>query len=204
MRQCNPRPKDQRKVPIPDELRESLREVREVIDEAERDPDDMPIDFEDAIQVGAICGGRVGEDNRPFEFTYFPAGDRKYGRWFLVLHETEIEDIADGVISELTMYCCTSPDCHCKFRDESETCVFCDYEDDAETVSLNQQLAALAQTVNSKKEWVAGYLRIKPNASGASLIGDYNPIDGLGDRLGWFSTPEAQELIDQLRSESGS
>ena len=35
-----------------------------------------------------------------------------------------------------------------------------------------------------------------------SLIGDYNPMDGLGDRLGWFSPDEAQELIDKVRAQN--
>jgi len=202
IRKLNPQTKDRRKVPIPYELRESMREVREVIKEADRDPDDLPIDFDDAIQVGAVCGGRIGSADRPFEFTYYPDGDRRHGRWFFGLHETEIEDIADGLMSEITMYCCTSPDCRCKFRDESETCFFCDYEDDAETITIKQQLNELAKTVTSKEEWVTGYSRIKPEASGMSLIGDYNPIDGLGDRLGWLSPSEAQELIDAIRSQA--
>jgi hypothetical protein len=107
-------------------------------------------------------------------------------------------------MAEITMYCCTSPDCRSKFRDESETCFFCDYEDDAETVALKQQLNELATTVNSKEEFVAGYLMIKPDATSASLIGDYNPIDGLGERLGWFSPSEARQLIDKIRSEKQS
>ena len=48
------------------------------------------------------------------------------------------------------------------------------------------------KTVNTKEEWIAGYLREKPDATGASVIADFNPIEGLGEqRLGWFSFPEA-------------
>lgn len=39
MRKLKPRPKDRRKVAIPDELRESLREVFELIQQARHDPD---------------------------------------------------------------------------------------------------------------------------------------------------------------------
>lgn len=202
MRNPKPQPKDKCKVSIPQELRESMREAHEIIQDAERDPEENPIDFGDAIQVGAICGGRIGSTKRPFQFTYFPVGDTQRGRWFLNLHVTEIEDIADGVMTDITMFCCTSSDCRCKFRDESDTCFFCDYEDDIETAALKEKLNELVNTVASKEEFVAGYLKIKPNATSVSLIGDYNPIEGIGERLGWFSSSEAQQLIDQIRSES--
>src|SRR5215475_434975 len=94
-RRLETRVKDRRKVPIPSELRESLREVFELIQEAKRDPD-INLDFGDAIQVGAVCGGRYGKKARPYVLTYFPEGDADKGRWFLTLHRTEVEDIGDG------------------------------------------------------------------------------------------------------------
>lgn len=60
MRRLQPRPKERRKVAIPAELRESLREVFELIRRAKTDPD-IVLDYDDAIQVGAVCGGRYGE-----------------------------------------------------------------------------------------------------------------------------------------------
>jgi hypothetical protein len=118
-------PKERRLVPIPDDLRDNMREVYELVQRARRDPD-VAIDYDDAIQVGGLCGGRTGERKRPFEFTYRPEGDEKRGRWYLTLHPLEIEDIADGRITEILMYCCTSPDCRCKFREADERCSFCD------------------------------------------------------------------------------
>ena len=193
-----PKPKERRKVPIPAELRDSLLEVFELIQQAKHDPD-IVLDYDDAIQVGAVCGGRYGKKPRPYVLTYFPEGEGKRGRWYLTLHRTEIEDIRDGRMTEITMFCCSSPECHCKFREEKENCFFCDYEDDAETRSSQARLEALAQTVNTKEEWIAGYLREKPDATAASVIADYNPIEGLGDRLGWFSFPEADALIAKIR-----
>jgi hypothetical protein len=58
-------------VPIPDELRESLRQIHELIQRAKHDPD-IALDFDDAIQVGAVCGGRCGTKQRPYELTYHP------------------------------------------------------------------------------------------------------------------------------------
>ena len=123
----HPRPKDRRKAPIPDELRESLREVLELIRQAKRDPE-VDLDYDDAIQVGgAICGGRYGDKRRPYVLTYYPEGNRDRGKWFLALHRTEIEDISDGIMNEITMYCCVSPNCQCKFRQEDDHCGNCDY-----------------------------------------------------------------------------
>jgi hypothetical protein len=195
-----PKPKEHRKVPIPAELRDSLREVLGLIQQAKHDPEFM-LDYDDAIQIGAVCGGRYGEKARPYVLTYFPEGQEKRGRWYLTLHRTEIEDIADGRLTEIMMFCCTSPECRRKFREEKESCLFCDYVDDAETQNLQARLEALARTVNTKEEWIAGYLREKRDATAASVIGDYNFIEGLGERLGWFSFSEAEALIGKVRSQ---
>jgi hypothetical protein len=132
LRQLRPKPKDRRKVTIPDDLRDSLRDVFELIRQARRDPE-INLDFDDAIQVGEVCGGRYGTKQRPFVLTYYPPGDERRGRWFLTLHPTEIEDIADGVMSEITMNCCVSPDCRCKFREGDVPCDLCDYRNDDAT-----------------------------------------------------------------------
>lgn len=129
MRKLHPKPKDRRKVAIPFELRESLHEVYELICEAKRDPD-INLDFDDAIQVGAVCGGRYGKKPRPYVLTYYPEGDRDRGRWELTLHRTEIEDIGDGRMTEITLFCCASADCRSKFREADESCFYCDYVDD--------------------------------------------------------------------------
>ncbi len=53
------------KVTIPEELRDSLREVHEVIRAARHDPD-IHLDFDDAIQVERICSGRTPADRKRF------------------------------------------------------------------------------------------------------------------------------------------
>ena len=130
-RLLKPRPKEQRSEPVPDDLRASLREVWQVVQEAARNPD-LRIDYGDAIQVGNVCGGWIGKGLRPLVLTYYPPGDADRGRWFLTLHSTEIEDIADGVLSSLPMYGCTSPDCRCKFREPDDHCSNCDYVSEPE------------------------------------------------------------------------
>jgi hypothetical protein len=155
VRRFVPKPKDRRKVPIPSELRDSMRDVFELVEHAKHDRD-IAIGYDDAIQVGAVCGGRCGTKGRPFTFTYYPEGDQKRGRWNLTLHKLEIEDIGDGRMTEITMYCCTAPDCRTKSREDNVPCFFCDYEDDAETVAYKARLEALAQKVSTKEEWIAG------------------------------------------------
>ena len=199
MRRKDVKPKDRRKVPIPDELRESLREVHEFLRETKRG-DDSPIDFDDAIQIGRVCGGQVGTDARPYVFAFYPSDDKRRGMWYLTLDSTEIEDIGDGRMTEITMFCCTSPDCRTKFREPDEDCFYCDLEDDEETKAFQTQLTQLAASVTSKEEWVSGYVAIKPNASGMEMIGDYNSIENLGGRLGWFTFSEAQEMIQKAQS----
>src|SRR5437879_1131098 len=103
MRRLQPKPKDRRKVAIPAELQDSLQKVFELIQQAKNDPD-IVLDYDDAIQVGAVCGGRYGKEPRPYVLTYYPEGDAERGRWLLTLHRTEIEDIGDGRMAEITMY----------------------------------------------------------------------------------------------------
>lgn len=88
------------------------------------------VDYDDAIQCGCLIGGRVGSRKRPFEFTYYVDGDRSpKSRWHLALHPLEMEDIADGCTTELSLYCCKSPDCNHKSTDPDALCD-CDYVDD--------------------------------------------------------------------------
>jgi len=140
MRRLQPCQKDRRKVRIPDELRESLRQVHELVVQAKRDPD-IRLDYDDAIQVGAVCGGQCGKKPRPYEFTYYPESDSERGRWYFALDHTEIEDIGDGRMTEIAMYCCTSPDCRSKFRDADTHCFYCDYFDDPEYGTFEFPLA---------------------------------------------------------------
>jgi hypothetical protein len=146
LRRLQPIPKDRRKVPIPPELRESLREVFELIQEAKNDPD-IVLDYGDAIQVGAVCGGRYGKKPRPYVLTYYPEGERERGRWFLTFHRTEIEDIGDGRVAEIMLYCCSSPECRCKFREAEQHCFYCDYADDPNygTFAFPEARSRLAQ-----------------------------------------------------------
>jgi hypothetical protein len=130
MRTLTPRPKERRRVPIPPDLRESLRELAELIEEAKHDPEVLP-GYDDAIQFPRLCGGMLGKKHRPFVLTYFPE-DGVRVQWQLTLHASEIEDIGDGVQTELLLYCCADPECGCKFREADDHCFVCDYTETKE------------------------------------------------------------------------
>ncbi len=196
------RAKELRSMPIPETLRLSMFEAHKLLREAEQNPD-INLYFDDSIQVGAICGGYLGEGARPYAVTYFCPEHPERGEWELTLDREEIAAIADGRMKEIEMYCCTAPECHRKFREEEDTCDDCDYyEDDAEELSRWERLRAVSARARSKKEWLTEYLKIVPDPDGRLVFHYYNHIPGPGDRLGWFSFPEIAEIIREIRAES--
>lgn len=131
MRKLRPQPKERRKVPIPEELRAAMGEAFEQI-ERSKGNDEFRVDYDDAIQALCLIGGKCGKKPRPFQLTYWPTGDKARGKWELELAECEIEDIGDGRMTEILLYCCTASDCRMKFRTPDATCFYCDYSDDPE------------------------------------------------------------------------
>ena len=96
MRRLNVQPKDHRLVSIPEHLRDGMREVHQLLQDAENDPD-IAVDYDDAIQVPGLCGGRYRKGKRPFGFLYYPENGGKRDRWYLTLHPLEIEDISEVI-----------------------------------------------------------------------------------------------------------
>ena len=128
MLRTRPQPKQRHRVPVPEELRRSMIEVRDILANHDRDPDDVMIGFDDAIQTEHLIGGMTGADPRPLEFTFHPPGDA--GTWQFALHPLEVDDIAEGVMVDLLLYCCTNPACGAKFGNDKEICCRCDVIDD--------------------------------------------------------------------------
>lgn len=175
MRRCQPRPKRQELTPIPDALRESLRDAWYFIRESETDPT-IQVDYDDAIQITNLCGGRTGEGKRPFEFTYYHQDENgTTSNWYLALHSLEIEDIADGVLTSIKLYVCETPVCGHKSSDPNDTCE-CDYIDDPHfgNIPFPAASATLAQlgidgiTADSNKVEVIRVLG-KPSESGGGV-----------------------------------
>jgi hypothetical protein len=126
MGQWKCKPKIKKAIPIPPEMQDAMREVVELVAESERNPNDVNnIDFDDAIQIGGLCGGRDRRENPPFYFSWHPGNSRRC-RWYFSLHEFEIENIADGNLTELPLFACDSSDCQCGDEDPDFKCFHCD------------------------------------------------------------------------------
>ncbi len=170
-----PKEKVRETIPVPPELRSALCEVWELVQQAERDPDEFELDFDDAIQVPHVCGGRYGEGLRPYVLSYYPPSQSE-GRWQLEFAECEIEDIADGVQHELSLYRCADPDCSFKSNRKSALCSHCDYVPDDAFAELppaeaGPRLAAL------------GMEGVHEASSRAEIIGLFgDPQDSGGDQ----------------------
>lgn len=172
VRRLQSKPKDSRKVSIPHELRDSLLDVFELIQQAKNDPD-INLDYDDAIQVGAVCGGRYGKKPRVYVLTYFPQGDAERGRWFLTFDLTEIEDINDGHLTELMLHCCTSSDCRCKFREPDDHCFHCDYAEDP-----NYGTFAFPDAAFKLSE--RGIARLSEDSAKEDVVSELGAPDGFG------------------------
>ncbi len=137
--------------------------------------------------------------------TYFPTGDAERGRWFLTLHTTEIEGIADGRITELALHCCTAGGCRSKFCEAGEHCFFCDYADDPAygTFAFPEALARLTErgvtglSAESTRDDVAAALG-PPDAAGG---GTTHPP--LGYVWPWivYQRPDCQLRFEFSRSD---
>ncbi len=87
------------RVTVSPELQADMREVCEYLDEVADDPDEN-IDFDDAIQVGSLCGGRLDCRRDTYLFSYHQDnGDV----WSFKAPRTILDGIADGSIDKLTV-----------------------------------------------------------------------------------------------------
>jgi hypothetical protein len=118
-----PQPKVLRRLPVPLELRSFLSAVH--LDLRSGCRDDLS-GADDQFQCRYAYGGRDDEDPNQFLFTYFPT-EGVGQKWELRLYRTEVEDIADGVLGELSLWCCPSTGCQCASWNEGELCPRHDY-----------------------------------------------------------------------------
>lgn len=87
----------QMRVDVPAELRADMQAVCEFLDEVAHDADEN-IDFDDAIQIGALCGGRLDRRREIYIFSYYLAnGDN----WSFRSPRTVLDGIADGSICRI-------------------------------------------------------------------------------------------------------
>ncbi len=84
--------------------------------------DEIPC-IDDCLQ-GSLVGGKVKVHKKPYRFTYRVGGVI----WKLAFDHTEIEDIGDGLITEIKLYSCKDPECKFASSLPDETCGRCDWE----------------------------------------------------------------------------
>ena len=118
-RKDNPPEKELRVVPVPPKLREYMAETFSLYGGVW---DKLPY-IDDCLQ-GTLVGGKVREHKKPYRFHY------RYGGvdWDLAFDHTQIEDIGDGLITELKLYHCKDPQCDYACSLPDATCGRCDWE----------------------------------------------------------------------------
>lgn len=116
---ANPPEKELRTVAVPLKLREYMAETFSLYDGGW---DELPY-IDDCLQ-GSLVGGKVKGHKRPYRFVF------RFGseNWNLAFDHTQIEDIGDGIITEIKLYCCKDPDCSFASSLPDETCWKCDWE----------------------------------------------------------------------------
>lgn len=87
------------KVTVTQELQTDMKEVCLYLDEVANDRDEN-IDFDDAIQIGSLCGGRMNRRREIYYFSYFADNDEV---WSFEVPRTVLDGIADGSFKTLTV-----------------------------------------------------------------------------------------------------
>lgn len=87
------------RVVVTPELQSDMRDVCEYLDEVADDPDEN-IDYDDAIQIGSLCGGRLDRRRDIYLFSYHLDNGNV---WSFKVPRTVLDGIADGSIDKLTI-----------------------------------------------------------------------------------------------------
>lgn len=118
-KKANPPQKQLRAIKVPPDLREYMAETFALY---EGGWEDLPY-IDDCLQ-GSLVGGKVKGHKKPYRFRY------PYGGvyWKLAFDHTQIEDIGDGLITEIKLYFCKDQECNFACSLPDETCGTCDWE----------------------------------------------------------------------------
>lgn len=120
----NPKPKRQEILALPPELTPFFQEVHALI---AREDDLAMWESDDLLQAESIYGGLINQDGTAYGFTYFPE-ESVETEWEIVLDKTDIESIAKGEKTTLSLWACQFPECGSKFSDENQLCFEHDYD----------------------------------------------------------------------------
>ena len=95
-----------------------MRDVCEYLDGVADDPDEN-IDYDDAIQIGSLCGGRLDRRRDIYLFSYhLDSGDE----WSFKVPRAVMDGIADGSIDKLTVDASVPKTVANKDRDRGPDC----------------------------------------------------------------------------------
>lgn len=126
MHRENRQPKTKATVPVPDDLRDFVRYVHQVLETRDPSARIKPDDFFQCER--AYCVPSEVDDRR-YRWAYFPEDTVRH-QWEFDLDLSQIDRVADGTQAELTLWGCQQPGCRCKFSAPDATCFHCDYVED--------------------------------------------------------------------------
>jgi hypothetical protein len=119
----DPEAKARRRLPVPADLRAFLAAVHRCLESGGRcGLSGCSREFD-----GDCANGEWDVDRQWLLVTYFPPAAGVEQKWELRLHPTEVEDIADGVVTELSLWCCQVPGCQSASWDQGGWCHAHDY-----------------------------------------------------------------------------
>jgi hypothetical protein len=109
-------------VAVPQEVRAAMQDIVKLIDVGD---ERTRIPADDLIQIGCACGGLWYDDSGRYAFTLYLSGITPY-RWWVVLSQKDIEDIARGSMTTLSLWGCMDERCAFKSSDRNSRCPWCD------------------------------------------------------------------------------
>jgi len=131
LKRKQPQKKNAVSLQIPGQLAKGLSEALDEIEWLEGNED---YDIEgvcDAIQVEGLSGGKYGDSERPFVFSYYHDNGSEESRpWHIAMSLDEIESITSGQQTEIDLFTCIDPGCDFHTNDSNVLCDDCDYWED--------------------------------------------------------------------------
>ena len=186
--------------PIPPALVPFFTEVDAMIKAGD---DAVLIPTDDGIQTVGIYGGLIEEGGDRFSFSYsYSLPDEVEVEWTFELSAAEIADIAAGKKTTLRLWRCQQPDCANRFNSAEELCSECDYDHTAR--DAKKRVLDSFRDSSTLADWLTAYLQHFPDNHPLEVIGDYNSCEALGERWGYFSLEQIEQLIASIKANKRS
>lgn len=115
------KPKQSVSVELPSAFTDFMREVHQRIKDG--DEAATTIESDDLLQCDVVYGGLYDIVGKRFGFRFFHTDD---ATWDFDLDAQQIAQIADGTLTTLNLWQCTSRKCDCLYATEDSYCTHCD------------------------------------------------------------------------------